>query len=145
MYVVILFALRNVIRPYKDYPVFKPYIRDGKFALENESDKRMFAQIGFYWCALICADLKSKVHDIGLDRYSIGSISYGTLSCKVISGRLIRHNAVINPTRHKIYFLRNDSPLVKLAVKESHARLSCNLGVLQYVKNAQLIGITHLQ
>ena len=33
------FALRNITRPYKDYPVFKPYIRDGKFALENETDK----------------------------------------------------------------------------------------------------------
>ena len=72
----------------------------------------------------------------------MGRISYGTLSCKVISGRLLRHNAVINPTCHKIYFLRNDSPLVKLAVKESHARLGCNLGVAQYIKNTQLIGIT---
>ena len=102
----------------------------------------MFAQIGFLWCTLICADLKSKVHDLKLDKYSIGRISYGTLSCKVISGRLLRHNAVINPTRHKIYFLRNDSPLIKLAVKESHARLVCNIGVAQYVKNVQLIGIT---
>ena len=81
----------------------------------------MLAQIGFYWSALIYADLDSKVHDLVLDRYSVGRISYGTLSCKVISGRLIRHNAVVNLTRHKIYYLRNDSPLVKLAVKESHA------------------------
>ena len=79
---------------------------------------------------------------MGLDRYSIGQISYGTLSCRVISGRLIRHNAVINPTCHKIFFLCNDSPVVKLAVKESHDRLGCALGLLQYVRNAQLIGVT---
>ena len=104
--------------------------------------KECFHKLFFFWSTLICADLRSKVHDLGLDRYSIGQISYGTLSCRVISGRLIRHNAVINPTCHKIFFLRNDSPLVKLAVKESHDRLGCALGLLQYVKNAQLISVT---
>ena len=64
------FALRNITRPYKDFPIFKPYLRNRRFALANKSDKRMLSQIGFFWSALICADLKSKVHDLGLDKYT---------------------------------------------------------------------------
>ena len=136
-------ALQHIVRPYKKDPIYPPYLKNGKFNTTNEHDKRTLTQVGFYWAALICGNTKHKLHRmIGLDRYVDGRITYGTLSCKVVSGRVIRHHAVINPTRHKIFFLLPDSPLVLLAVNESHANLGCGLGVEQYIKGAQLIGVT---
>merc|ERR1712240_950361 len=136
-------ALQHIVRPYKTTPIYPPYVRNGKFNVTNEYDKRILTQVGFYWAALICRNNKNKLHHIiGLDRYVEGRISYGTLSCKVVSGRVIRHHSVVNPTRHKIFFLWQDSPLVILAAKESHTNLGRGLRIEQYVKGAQLIGVT---
>merc|ERR1712115_344996 len=99
-------ALQHIVRPYKKTPIYPPYLKNGKFNVTNEHDKRILTQVGFYWAALICGNTKNKLHHIiGLDRYVEGRITYGTLSCKVVSGRVIRHHAVINPTSPKIFFL----------------------------------------
>ena len=76
-------ALQNIVRPYKEIPIFQPYRKNGKFTLATEHDKHMLTQIGFYWAALICANLKDKIHISGLDRYVEGQISYGTLSLRL--------------------------------------------------------------
>ena len=91
---------QKILRPLRQNPIFKLYIINNRFNQINKSDKRIISQIGCYFVALICADLKSKIHIHNIDKYTNVLISYGTLSCKVISGRQIRFNNLVNPKRH---------------------------------------------
>ena len=97
--------------------------------------------MGFFFGTLISADLVHKIGFTNIDKYGEGVIVSGTLQCRVVSGRQVRFSNIVNPSRHKIYFVQRDSPLVRLAVRESHFKLGCGLGVQAYINNVQLIGV----
>ena len=79
---------------------------------------------------------------LNIDHYVNGLIKYNYLICKVISGRQVCFNSIINPIRHRTYFLQADSPMVTMAIREVHHKIGCGLGVQSYVNNIQLVGIT---
>ena len=75
-------------------------------------------QIGFYYSALICADMTSKIQSLNnIKCYTEGSISSGTLTCKVLSGHQMCFNNVIQLIRHRIFWIKKNSPLVHLAIR----------------------------
>ena len=114
----------------------------GRFAPITESDKLTLTQIGFYFGALLWAELKKKMPMLHVDKYQHGVISYNSLVCKTISGRQIRFNNVLSPKRHIFYFLQANSPLVTMSIIESHRKVGCRLGLEAYIKNMMLMGIS---
>ena len=84
----------------------------------------------------------SKIHILNIDQYTEGLISKRTLSYKVVSGRHIRFKNIVNPTRHRIFWLKHNSPLVSLVVCKAHGKLGCGLGEQAYVNAWQLIGVS---
>ena len=136
-------AIQHIVRSYKIVCIFQPYrLESGKFAITNESDKLTLCRIGFYFGALMCAELTKQMPKLHLDKYQDGYIKYNSLICKTISGRQLRFNNVINPLRHQVYFLQSNSPLVKMAVAEAHKRIGCGLGVGAYIKNMLVMGVS---
>ena len=86
--------------------------------------------------------MKSKIHMLNINQNTEGLISNRTLSCKVVSGRQVRFNNIVNPTRHRIFWLKHNSPLVSLVVSEAHGKHGCGLCVQEYVNACQLIGVS---
>ena len=92
-------------------------------------------QIGFYFAALLCAELSKHIPKLHLEKYQDGFIQYNLLVCKTICSRQLRFNNIVNPMRHQVYFLQTNSPLVKMAITEAHKRVGCGLGTDAYLKN----------
>ena len=134
-------ALEGIVRPYISDPIFPPYLRNGRWVRANDADRRFLAQLGLFFGALLTAELVQKVRMKHLTNYGEGFIVYNDLKCKVLSGRQVRFKAIVNPTRHKIYIIQHDSPLVNLALREAHAKIGCGNGIEQYVTHIQLLGI----
>ena len=99
-------------------------------------------QIGFYYGALLCAELQKRMPKLHLEKYHDGFIKYNSLVCRTICGRQVRFNNVVNPMRHQVYFLQTNSPLVKMAITEAHKRIGCGLGVDAYIKNMTVMGVS---
>ena len=135
--------VRNqIVHPYGENPIFQPYIVDGILNKTNSTDNHTLTQIGLFFAALMCAELKSKIHAMNIDKYTEGIITAGSLKCKVISGRQVRFNNIVQPIRHRFFWVKNNSPLVYLAIRESHKKLGCGLGLQSYIQGVHLIGIS---
>ena len=91
-------------------------------------------QIGFYFGALLCVELQKHMPKLHLEKYQDGYITYNSLVCKTISGCQVRFNNVVNPLRHKVYFLQTNSPLVNMSIIEAHKRVGCGLGTEASIK-----------
>ena len=99
-------------------------------------------QIGFYFGALLCAELSKRIPKLHLEKYQDGFIQYNSLVCRTICGRQVQFNNVVNPMRHQVYFLQTNSPLVKMAVTETQKHVGCGLGTDVYIKNMLVLGIS---
>ena len=60
--------------------------------------------------------------------------------CKVYSGRLLRHNAVIKPARHSIAWINVNLPIMELIFDEVHQKMHCRLGPQSYINGINLAG-----
>ena len=74
--------------------------------------------------------------------YTEDRISSGTLTCRVMPGHQVRFDSFVQPIRHRIFWIKKNSPLVYLAVWELHSKLGSCLGVQAYINGCQLIGIS---
>ena len=73
-----------------------------------------------------------------MDRYDVGFIYLNARFSRTYSGRSLRFESVINPTRQTIKWIYVDSPLMTLAITEAHRVLSCGLGVDAYNSQVHL-------
>ena len=75
-----------------------------------------------------------------MDKYSIGVICLNSKFCRILSGRTLRFQSVVSPTSHIVRWLEPNSPLLNLAIMESHRRLHCGLGIQNYTDGVVLAG-----
>ena len=75
-----------------------------------------------------------------MDKYTISEIRLNNAICRAYSGRFLRYQAALIPSRHAVAWIESSSPLMELISAEVHQKLSCGLGPQSYINGIHVAG-----
>ena len=75
-----------------------------------------------------------------MDKYTTSQFRLNNAICRAYSGRFIRYQATLIPSRHAVAWIEVSSPLMEIISEEVHKKLSCGLGPQAYINGIHVAG-----
>merc|ERR1712163_77111 len=104
-------------------------------------DEETLIRVGLLVSTVVAADhTSSPAIPSYMDKYTISKIRLNNAICRAYSGRFLRYQATLIPSRYAETWIEASSPLMELISAEVHKKLSCGLGPQSYINGIHVAG-----
>ena len=108
-----LLKKRTLDRLFISEPIRRPIKIDGKFNEYSVKDRETLVKVGLHISTILCADQNSTpAVPRNMTNYKRSKLRINQAFCRAYSGRLLRFNAVLQPARHSIAWIKVKSPVL---------------------------------
>merc|ERR1711962_1304235 len=145
-----LLADRKFDRPFTELPIRDPQVinhvighncKNHILVQPSAKDEERLIRVGLLVSTVVSADnTSSPAIPSYMDKYTISKIRLNNAVCKAYSGRFLRYQAALIPSRHAVAWIEVSSPLMELISAEVHKKLSCRLGPQSYINGIHVAG-----
>merc|ERR1712163_85931 len=132
---------RKFDRPFAELPIRDPQIINHSLVQTSAKDEETLIRVGLLVSTVVSADQTSlPAIPSYMDKYTISKIRLNNVTCRAYSGRFLRYQAAVIPSRHAVAWIEASSPLMELILAEVHIKLSCGLGSQSYINGIHVAG-----
>jgi len=136
-----LLSRRKIDRPFVELPIRDPQFMNKKLVKPSAKDEETLIRVGLLVATVVSADhTSSPAIPSYMDKYTVSEIRLNNAICRAYSGRFLRYQAALIPSRHAVAWIESSSPLMELISAEVHQKLSCGLGPQSYINGIHVAG-----